>query len=355
MALSIADLITRAKALADKRLDASIPDTDWLVYVSWAQSSLYRLIVSIDPGAYFQTIDFTLVGGVGQNAFNLDPYFDVRLIATSLPAFTASLGPGPGRALQANANGILTVDGVTPVVGDRILYAIFGTSPGIYTVVSPGTAGTPWALIRATDFDQLGPNEVQIGAVVQASAGTALSGTPFVLTALTGAPDVGQQTWTNIPLYTRFRALHGVDIYPDTNNRRTVRTRNFRERSMRAIGWWMPTAFDADRQYDLRGRILYVTPYELAGATYRAYYRAAPYQWSTPTDTDRMDPQLEEYDEWVVIRAAMKALKIEESDANPWREELELLREEIMSSHQRDDGEAQRIADIESDDNWWGP
>lgn len=61
MAISVATLIDQAKALADKRGDASVPDSDWLTYVNWGVKALYRLIVAADPEAYFAEADFTLL------------------------------------------------------------------------------------------------------------------------------------------------------------------------------------------------------------------------------------------------------------------------------------------------------
>ena len=348
MAIAVAALIDRAKALADRRSDASVPDADWVTYVNWGVEDLYRLLVSLDPAVYFQSIDFTLAGGSAGSVFNLDLAFVVRLVATTLPAFTPSGGPGPGRTLTANANGALSVDSVAVAAGDRILYAAASASAGIYTVSQAGTAGTPFILVRATDFDAASPTEVQVGAFVVPTAGTLLANDPFILRTFAGVVDTSVQTWTQNNTATRFRALHGLDINPDTGNRLTVGRRNFRARNMGAVGPWYPAALCADRRYDLRAAMLTITPYEAAAGNYRAYYRAAPYKWAAPTDSDPMDAQLEPYDEWVVIRAAMKALKIEEGDTNPWREELELLRESITSSHQRDD-EAAVIGDVEDD------
>lgn len=230
MATTVAQLIDRAKALADKRNDASIPDTDWLVYVNWGAEDLYRFMVSIDPALYFSSFDFPLVGG-----------------------------------LTANAT--------------------------------------------------------------------------FALTGVTGG----------------FRAMHGLDLNPDTTNRRTVPRRNFRERNMGRVGWWSPTLFAIDRCYDLRGTNLVITPYEFAAGSYRVYYRAAPYNFTSTVDATALDAVLDPYNEWIAIKAARKGLKIEESDSAPWTEELAELRDSIGSSHMRDDTEPSIIADVEGDSGGtWG-
>jgi hypothetical protein len=230
MATTVAQLIDRSKALADKRNDASIPDTDWLTYVNWGVEDLYRLLVSIDPAVYFSSFDFSLTGGL-------------------------------------------------------------------------------------------------------TSAAT------FALTSVTGG----------------LRAMHGLDLSPDTTLRRTVPRRNFRERNMGRIGWWSPTLFAIDRGYDLRGTSLVVTPYEFAAGSYRVYYRAAPYNFVSAVDGTTLDAQLDAYNEWIVLKAARKGLKIEESDSAPWTEEIESLRESIMSAHERDDTEPTVLADVEGDSGGtWG-
>ena len=58
----------------------------------------------------------------------------------------------------ATANGAISIDGVSPIVGERVLVKNqstggIGTQNGIYTVTTVGDAGTPFVLTRATDFD----------------------------------------------------------------------------------------------------------------------------------------------------------------------------------------------------------
>lgn len=100
--------------------------------------------------------------------------FVVRVAALSsiLPAFTGT-GAGVGHALIANANGALPLqDGTSLVVGDRILlYSAAGSvNDGIYTVTSLGSAGSPWVLTRATDYDQA--SDIAVGDVIVPTAGS---------------------------------------------------------------------------------------------------------------------------------------------------------------------------------------
>jgi len=71
----------------------------------------------------------------------------------ALPANTQT---GAGATLTADVNGIIpTIDGVTVVVGNRVLVREEGggtsTKNGIYDVTDVGTGGTPWILTRSSD------------------------------------------------------------------------------------------------------------------------------------------------------------------------------------------------------------
>ena len=73
---------------------------------------------------------------------------------------------GVGATLICNVNGILTIDGFQPQIGFRVLIAGQTIPPqnGIYVVVDTGSVGTPFNLIRATDFDQA--TEIVLGGMV---------------------------------------------------------------------------------------------------------------------------------------------------------------------------------------------
>lgn len=146
---------------------------------------------------------------------------------------------------------------------------------------------------------------------------------------------------------TRFRSLHGLDLNPDTTNRMTIARRNFRERNQAAIGWWTPAILAPDRRYDLRGRTLVITPYESAAGTYRAYVRLGPYQFTGAADATTLDWELEQFNEYIAIRAAMKALAQEESDESPLGRQLGAIIAEATAAHRRDDTEPPVIADVE--------
>jgi len=84
---------------------------------------------------------------------------------TALSANTYNNGTsGVGATLTANANGILSVDSTVTVVSNRILVKneVTQSNNGVYTVTQVGTAGTPYILTRATDFDTAGTGVDQI-------------------------------------------------------------------------------------------------------------------------------------------------------------------------------------------------
>ena len=90
----------------------------------------------------------------------------VELATTAaLPANTYNNGTsGVGATLTANANGALSVDSTLTVVANRVLVKneVTQANNGVYTVTQVGSAGTPYILTRATDFDTAGTGVDQI-------------------------------------------------------------------------------------------------------------------------------------------------------------------------------------------------
>lgn len=112
----------------------------------------------------------------------LDVKDSCRVATTAvLPTVTAA-GTGVGKTLTATANGVLTIDGVATVLGDRILVKNQAAADdnGIYTVTTEGTAGVPFVLTRATDADQ--DAEVTQGMFTFIVSGTSNGGFGFYLT-----------------------------------------------------------------------------------------------------------------------------------------------------------------------------
>lgn len=87
MAVLVATLSDQAQMLCDKRSDAQLTTADWVTLANWSVKSLWRVICAMDPDAYFDQQNFTLVGGIGANTFDL-----TTLTGTGAHAFRALHG-----------------------------------------------------------------------------------------------------------------------------------------------------------------------------------------------------------------------------------------------------------------------
>ena len=124
-----------------------------------------------------QTVNLIIaaIGGVG----SANPVVKYAT-AAALAANTYSAG-----VLTATANGALSVDGATPAVADRVLVKN-EASPlknGVYVVTTVGSAGAPYVLTRADDYDTW--DEVA-GTVVFVQQGTANAETAWQSSADAG-------------------------------------------------------------------------------------------------------------------------------------------------------------------------
>lgn len=96
-----------------------------------------------------------------------------------------SQGLGIGAVLNATTNGALSIDGVAPSLGQRILVKNQATAlqNGIYTVTAVGHAGNAkWQLTRATDADNSTAGNLRPNDYVSVLAGNTLIGTSWVIT-----------------------------------------------------------------------------------------------------------------------------------------------------------------------------
>ena len=103
----------------------------------------------------------------------------------ALPANTYNNGTsGVGATLTGNANGALSVDSTLTIVAERILVKneVTGANNGVYVVTQVGSAGAPYILTRATDFDTVGTGVDQIdeGDFFLVTNGTANLNTAWV-------------------------------------------------------------------------------------------------------------------------------------------------------------------------------
>ena len=128
---------------------------------------------------------------VDQVAQGLDAKPSARAATTANLSATYSNGSaGVGATLTASSNGAITMDGVSPVVNDRILVKD-QTAPaqiGIYVVTTQGDGSTPFVLTRATPEDQ--PAELSGGSFIFVEEGTANGDNGYVFTH-TGQPTFG--------------------------------------------------------------------------------------------------------------------------------------------------------------------
>ena len=128
---------------------------------------------------------------VDQVAQGLDAKPSARAATTANLSATYSNGSaGVGATLTATSNGAITMDGVSPVVNDRILVKDQSTASenGIYVVTTQGDGSTPFVLTRATPEDQ--PAELSGGSFIFVEEGTANGDNGYVFTH-TGAPTFG--------------------------------------------------------------------------------------------------------------------------------------------------------------------
>lgn len=163
--------------------------------------------------------DATTKSYVDARSAGLDPKESSRLATdAALPAYTASAGPGVGRTLTADAFGALTIDGVAVADGDRVVIKDEGASHvdhGIYDVDDLGSGGTPWILIRATDFDE--DPEVTQGARTFVAEGTQNASTAWmVITTDPITVDTTAIAWTLIGDISALIGGDGIDITVNT-------------------------------------------------------------------------------------------------------------------------------------------
>lgn len=108
----------------------------------------------------------------------LTTYDAVRVASTTAFVVTYANGAsGVGATLtNATTQAVLSIDGVTMVLGDRVLVKnqVSTFQNGIYTVTNIGSGATNWVMTRATDYDQA--SEIVQYGVVLVNQGTISAG-----------------------------------------------------------------------------------------------------------------------------------------------------------------------------------
>ncbi|MDR3152903.1 MAG: hypothetical protein LBW85_01190 [Deltaproteobacteria bacterium] len=122
------------------------------------------------------------------HAARLGDVYDVVASRVLKPALAATTGDLAGtyasaaKTLTAGADGPLTVDGVSPAAGDRVLLVaqVDATQNGVYEATDPGGASAPWILARAPDFDAT--SKIFTGVKIHVMKGASYAEATFVLT-----------------------------------------------------------------------------------------------------------------------------------------------------------------------------
>lgn len=127
-----------------------------------------------------------------------------------------SQGTGVGATLTATANGALSVDSVAVAVDDRILVKDQSTTTqnGIYTVTATGSAGAPWVLTRATDFDNSIAGEVYPGDFTFITHGTVNVGQGWIMNSVGTAttPTRAIRIGTDAIVWTQFTGVSTITV-----------------------------------------------------------------------------------------------------------------------------------------------
>jgi hypothetical protein len=136
---------------------------------------------------------FTATAGPGGTIASQTAYVGRVLAATTaaLPAATYANGTsGVGATLTAIANGAFPdQDGIAIPLNGRVLVKnqASGLENGVYVLTTVGSAGAPWVLTRATDFDTTAEMTVVAGALfavsIYVSSGTTQAQRNFYLSA----------------------------------------------------------------------------------------------------------------------------------------------------------------------------
>jgi hypothetical protein len=161
-------------------------------YFGGASTFGSTVLLNADPTLALQAATKQYVDAAVSTGFVVHPAV-VYATAAALPANTYNNGTaGVGATLTANANGALSVDGNAVTTSQRILVKNEATQAnnGAYTVTQTGSAGAPYILTRATDFDTAGAGEIANNAYFFTTAGSTNAGSSFVLSQ-TAAITVG--------------------------------------------------------------------------------------------------------------------------------------------------------------------
>ena len=125
-----------------------------------------------------------------------------------------SNGTGIGATLTATSNGAISIDGQSPTSGARILVKnqTSALQNGIYTVTTVGSAGAPWVLTRATDYDNSVAGEVFTGDFSFVINGTTNGGQGWVMNSIgtSNQPQDAIKLGTDSLVWTQFTGVANI-------------------------------------------------------------------------------------------------------------------------------------------------
>ena len=143
-------------------------------------------------GTPTQATDATTKAYVDSVKQALDIKDSVRVATAAAISGTYDNGTGGvGATLTADANGAISIDGVTLVSGNRVLVKnqTTTTQNGLYSVTTVGDGSTAFVLTRVTDADSSA--EVTGGLFTFVEEGSTNADQGFVLTSITGSATLG--------------------------------------------------------------------------------------------------------------------------------------------------------------------
>ena len=135
---------------------------------------------------------------------------------------TAGIGNselGIGASLYSSTNGVLVIDGFSPIIDDRILVKdqTVEFQNGFYVVKDTGSVSSPWIMERTQDFDQ--PDEIVAGAFTFVTNGTVNQANGFVLIDIVPGFNNGGYVGFSTLSFTQFSAAGqveaGLGLYKD--------------------------------------------------------------------------------------------------------------------------------------------
>ena len=162
------------------RLDGNtLSSTDSNGNINLLPNGSGQLLAKADPVAPLGVATKQYVDAVGGGLEFKDSVVAASTIALTVTYANGAAGIG-ATLTNAGAQAAFALDGVTPVVNERVLIKNQASAfqNGIYIVTDTGSVATNWVLTRATDYDA--PDEMQPGSFVIVDNGTVNINTSWV-------------------------------------------------------------------------------------------------------------------------------------------------------------------------------